>query len=281
MGVKTDAATNPPASYEAELLAWRQKREQSLTGDDGWLTLVGLHWLHGGQNSVGSEEGADVPLPRGSAPERLGIIELETGVTTLTVTTDEPVTVDGVPVKTARLRNDEDPEGPSLVRISTVTFFVLQRGSAYGVRVRDLNNPARKTFAGRHWFPINPAFRVTGRFVARETPRRVQVPTSAGIETPLKNVGYVEFTLGGQALSLEAFEGSDEGLWFIFKDKTNGTVTYSGGRFMYAQLADDGTITLDFNRAYHPPCVFTPFAACPIPPKENVLNVAIEAGERD
>lgn len=270
---------NPFAGYLSEIADWRDLMEHSLRGDEGWLTLAGLHWLHEGSNSLGSDPNCDVVLPPGSTPEQLGSIEFSNGQARLNITADEPVTVDSESVRTALLRDDTAENGPSLVKVRAITFFVIKREDMYAIRVRDLNNPPRMTFQGRHWFPVDPAYRVHASFVPHPTPRTIQVVNSVGQISPMKNVGYAEFELHGQTFRLEAFDAAKNELWFIFKDATSGPTTYGAGRFLYAPRLADGSVLIDFNRAYHPPCSFTPFATCPLPPKENVLPVKVEAGE--
>ena len=267
------------ANYEAELEQWRHERDDDLTAEDGWLTVVGLVWLREGENSLGSAPGSDVTLPD-SAPPRVGTLTLADGVVTLDVTTDTPLLVDGEALHTATLRPDVAAGGPTRVVIGPVNFFIIRRADQYGVRVRDRANPARTHFEGRKWYATDSGYHVTGRFTPHQPARTVEVVTSTGLLTPLQNVGRVDFTLHGQPLSLEAFDGGAERLWFILKDATSGERTYGAGRFMYAPLLSDGVVALDFNRAYHPPCAFSHYATCPLPPRENILPVAIEAGER-
>ncbi len=264
-------------AYTAEIAQWRQTMDDRLRAEDGWLTLVGLDWLHEGTNTIGSDPTADVHLPSGAA--YLGTLELVNGQVTLRVTAAVPVTVDQLPVTTAVLRHDLDEGGASQVRIGSVSFFIIQRGNEYGVRVRDTTNPARLSFAGRQWFPIDLNYRVSGTFVPHANPRTLQIVTSGGQITPMQNPGRVEFTLNGQALALEAFATSKNEYWLVFKDSTSGQSTYGAGRFLYTTTADDGSIIVDFNRAYHPPCAFSPYTTCPRPPQENILDVTIMAGE--
>jgi hypothetical protein len=270
-------------SVDADLLKWRNELEARLRADDGWLTLAGLHWLHEGENSVGGDLGCDVALPAANVPPRLGVIAFRDGVATLHLATNAPVTVDGEPLpvqSSALLHPDSAEGGPSVVTVGTVSFFVIKREAQYGIRVRDLNAPARQTFTGRRWYAIDPAYRLTAQFTAHPTPRQITIINSVGISVPMNNPGWIDFTLNRQALRLEAFDTDKGSLWFIFKDATNGETTYGAGRFLVAALHEDGTVALDFNRAYSPPCAFTPYATCPLPPRENMLTVRVEAGEQ-
>jgi uncharacterized protein len=268
-----------PSDYESQIAEWRQIMEDRLRADDGWLTLTGLYWLSEGANTVGSDPTSDVPLPN-STPQKIGTLNYDGSNVSLAVTCDEEVLVDGVPAKTALLRSDTAEGGATKVTIGSVTFFVIKRGSQHGIRVRDANNSIRQTFTGRKWFPINNAYRVTATFVSHDSPRTIEVMSSAGLLTPMDNPGVVMFTMNETLMSLEAFTESEDELWFIFKDATNGKSTYGAGRFLKARLSPEGLVDLDFNRAYNPPCAFTDYATCPLPPKENILPLEIPAGER-
>jgi uncharacterized protein (DUF1684 family) len=265
--------------YEAEISTWRQSLDERLRRDDSWLTLAGLHWLHQGQNTAGTHPACEILLPPDSAPDQLGVIDFHEDVATLTVTCAEPVTVDSSPASSAVLRDDNHNDGPSIVAIRAISFFVIKRENHYGIRVRDTNNPARKLFTGRKWYPINPDYHLTAKFIAHPTPRTLTVINSVGLPAPMENPGYAEFELHGQTLRLEAFTANESELWFIFRDGTSGKSTYGSGRFLYGKLHQDNTIDLDFNRTYNPPCCFTIYATCPLPPKENILSIPIEAGE--
>jgi hypothetical protein len=264
--------------YINSLIEWRQRLDDALRRDDGWLTLVGLFWLHEGDNRVGSDPACEVALPAGSVAPFVGTLRLQNGAVTLTA--ELPVIVDDEPVTTATLRADSHADGPSLVRLETVSFFVIDREGQIGVRVRDVNHPARVAFTGRPWYDIDARWRVTGRFTRHDPPRQLTIINSVGMAVPMNNPGTVTFELDGQPLRLEAFERDADSLWFIFKDATNSKTTYGAGRFMVSAVNADGSVDVDFNRAYSPPCAFTPYATCPLPPRENVLLVMIEAGER-
>jgi uncharacterized protein len=262
-------------TYEADLLAWRQMLDDRLRAEDGWLTLAGLHWLHQGENTLGSASDADILLPD-SAPPRLGSLHFDGAQVVLR--TDMPVLVDGVETQRAVLR--EDMAGASLVKSGAVTFFVIKRAGQYGVRVRDADSPARQTFTGRQWYPVNPDSVISATYIPHPEPRTMDVLNSVEQIVAIENPGVVQFELDGQTLQLEAFDNGDQGLWFLFKDATNGKTTYGSGRFLSAEYPEDGIVLLDFNRAYNPPCAFTPYATCPLAPKQNTLTVNIEAGEK-
>lgn len=258
-------------AYQDMIAAWRAYKESSLRDENGWLTLVGLCWLHEGENRVGSAPDGEVVLPA-SAPQHFGIIHFQDGTGWF------EGTAEGAPERLPLLC-DEEAGGPTLVTVGTTTFFLIRRDGQIAVRVRDSDSPARRNFAGRAWFPVDPALRLTARYAAHPSERQIDVESSAGRLTRLTNPGVVHFLLAGQERALQAFAAGQGELWFIFRDATSGVSTYPAGRFLYAAVSEDGTVALDFNFAYHPPCAFTHFATCPYPPPENNLPDAIEVGE--
>ena len=267
-------------TYESELNAFRDRLETSLRADDGWLALAGLFWLKEGANTVGGDPDSDIALPETSAPPRVGVIDFHAGQATLRVADEIAVSVDGTPVTSAVLVDDDDGRKPSLVRVGTVSFFVIRRGDKTGIRVRDTQSPARAAFTGRKWFAPNPAYRITGRFVPHATRRKLPNVNIVGITEMIDNPGRVAFELGGRRHEIEAFDGGKDRLFLVLRDATSGKSTYGSSRFLNAPVRADGSVELDFNRAYNPPCAFTPYATCPLPPPENILPVPIEAGER-
>jgi uncharacterized protein (DUF1684 family) len=265
-------------AYIAEIEAWRQAREAGLAAPDSWLALTGLFFLADGVHSVGSAAACDIRLPAG-APAQLGSLDFHDGQAMLHVTTDVPVLADGAPIETVRLTDNRDGAA-TLVTVGTVTFFIHHVGGQFAVRVRDSRNPAIAAFTGCVWFPVRPEYRVVGRLVRHPAP--VDVPIKTVVQTAMTypSVGWVEFELQGRALRLLARAGGPDQLTFVLRDATAGEETYAQARFLSADLLGDDQVVMDFNKAYNPPCAFTPFATCPLPPPENILPVRIEAGER-
>ena len=249
-------------TYSDDIHAWRQAREADLLQDIGWLTLAGLHWLDAGEN----------PLP---IPNVDGTITLDGE--SITLQTNSPVMIDGEAVQSAVLSGDNF--NPTYVSVDDITFIIIERGGQYAVRLWDKNHPNRVNFKGRHWYDVQPSYRVEGTFAPHPSPRVLNIENTVGQMIPMQTPGTVTFELFGQQLMLEAFAKPQDGIWVIFKDMTSGDTTYGSGRFMDVLLLDDQRVILDFNTAYNPPCVFTPYATCPIPPKENHLPARIEAGE--
>ncbi|MGE5325973.1 MAG: DUF1684 domain-containing protein [Deltaproteobacteria bacterium] len=263
--------------YKTQILQWRERRVKSLTSDTGWLTVAGLFWLKEGKNTVGAAPGNTIVLPKGSATDSLGTFEFHNGVTTFEAAPGADVIVDGRSAKSAVLRPDMSGN-PDLVQSRALTMFVIQRGNRFGIRLKDRNAGARKEFAGIKYFPIDESYRVKAKFAPFHPPRKIAVPNILGDTSEEPSPGYVEFTLHGKPCRLTPVQEDDQ-LFFIFKDLTSGKETYPPGRFLYTDMPQNGEVILDFNKAYNPPCAFTAYATCPLPPAENHLSVRLEAGE--
>lgn len=263
-----------------EVERWHADRVARLVGTDGWLTVTGLFWLRPGANTVGSDATCDVRLPR--VPATVGSIELDGGRVVARVEPSARVTVDGAPVSGAlELRTDRDPGGPTILRVDPLSFFVIDREGRLAVRVRDSESPAREGFRGIERFPVDLRWRVEASFEPHDAGTTVLAPDVLGAEQTYRNPGTVRFDIEGRPCALEAFrEPDEEELFIVFGDATNGVETFAGGRYLYAKLPEGGRVVMDFNRAYNPPCVFTEFATCVLPPPRNRLPVRIAAGEK-
>ncbi len=264
-------------NYSAQIEKWREQREQNLKSADGWLTLAGLFWLKEGKSSVGAGRGNDIVLPAGSAPDKVGTFAFHEGKTVFESAPGVTVTVNGKPVSTASLASDS-AGSPDLLRIGNLTMLVIQRGQRTGIRLKNKDSETLRNFHGTHWFPVAAEYRVTAKFVPYSPVKKIAVPNILGDVDQADCPGYVEFTLKGQKLRLDPLAEDNE-LFLIFKDQTTGKETYPAGRFLYADMPTNGETVLDFNKAYDPPCAFTPYATCPLPPRQNQLPIRIEAGE--
>ena len=263
--------------YQAQILKWRAEREAELRADDGWLTLAGLFWLKEGDNAVGSDSGADIVLPEGAAPARAGVFEFHSGRTTLRAAPGSSITLAGKPVTAVELQSDEHQK-PDVLRLGSLSFHVIKRGVRFGVRVKDLNSRNRREFSGMRWYAVNQSYLVTADFLGYGKPEYIDIVTRVGDVVKMESPGYVVFMLNGSEQRLDPLL-EDGKLFFVFADLTNGKATYGAGRFLYADPPKDGKVILDFNQAVNPPCAFTPFSTCPLPPRQNRLKIAIEAGE--
>jgi uncharacterized protein len=263
--------------YQATIEQWRQQREAKLKADDGWLTVAGLIWLKDGANVAGSAESSDIVLPRG--PAKAGVFEFHGGKTTFHPADGVDILVNGKPAaRVSELKSDTDGKADQ-VTLDGLTMFVIHRGNRYGIRLKDTTSKFRKEFTGLHWYPVDPSYRIIAKFVAYKSPTLLAVPNILGETDQEPSPGYAVFTLHGKTFRLDPVVEGDE-LFFIFHDETSGKETYPPGRFLYSDLAKDGKVVLDFNKAFNPPCAFTPYATCPLPPKQNRLAVGIEAGEK-
>lgn len=267
--------------YEQEIEDWAARRVERLRQPGGWLSLVGLFWLKEGGNRVGSDPRLEVVLPGGAPPE-VGTLMLAGGRVSFSAAPGVTPTSNGNPViRVDRVRSDAEGK-PDRIEVGTVTFHVIRRGSRLGVRVTDVDAPARKAFRGIERYPTDPRWRVEAKWVAYEKPRELEIATVIpGLVEKYPVPGEAVFSIGGAEHRLRpVLEEGETDLFFIFGDETNGPETYGAGRFLYARPPADGTIVLDFNRAYNPPCAFTPYATCPLPPDENRLPLRITAGEK-
>jgi uncharacterized protein (DUF1684 family) len=274
------AAAPSAKDYRQTIETWRRERETRLKAPEGWLAVAGLFWLREGPNRFGTDRANDVVLPAKSAPARAGVITLASGRTSLRLEPGVVATVDGHPVTERDLRPDTTGK-PDVLRLGRLRLSVIERGGRHGLRLWDPDNPRRRAFTGLRWYPVDEAYRVTARFVPGPPGRTISIANVLGQVEEMPSPGHVEFTLRGERLRLEPVleQGSPE-LFFIFRDRTAGKQTYAAGRFLYADPPRDGVVVLDFNKAYSPPCAYTDFATCPLPPKQNRLPVAIAAGER-
>lgn len=269
------------AAFGSNLRAWRQDRLERLTSEDGWLTLAGLFWLEEGANTCGSDPQSSLVFPAGSAPAKVGVfyrrgeeIDFEPAPGVAVKSAGEPVA--------GRLRLASDAEGaPTRLQLGSLDFHLIRRGERFGVRLKDSQSPLRLHFPGLEYFPADPAWQVVARFEPHVPPKRISVPNVLGTVNEEESPGAVIFERAGGTYRLDALLGSDDEIFLVFGDSTNGKETYGGGRFLYASPPDaDGWVVLDFNRAYNPPCAFTAYATCPLPPPQNKLTLPIEAGEK-
>ena len=266
-------------SYRQAIAEWRAAREARLRDPYGWLSLVGLHWLKEGENRFGSGESNRVVLPGRKAPEHAGAFRVAHGEVTLTVAPGVTVTHDTEAVRSMVLRDDSDGK-PTVLQHGSLRFHVIRRGERLGVRVKDADSSVLREFKGMDYYSVEPQWRFEARFEPYEPPKALKIPNIIGTVETQPSPGAVVFEVDGAVHRLDAVAG-DGSLFLVFGDETNGSETYGGGRFVYTDLpSKDGRLVLDFNKVYNPPCVFTPYATCPLPPRQNRLSLAVRAGEK-
>ncbi|MFT4114157.1 DUF1684 domain-containing protein [Silvibacterium sp.] len=276
-----------PSTWKADLLTWRAHHEQGLASPNGWLTLVGLDWLKPGDNAIGSAADNRLQL-EGVAPAHLGVIALDG----TTIRLKPPaggfpagLKVNDAPATETTLSDDASGH-PTAVSIGSISFYVIHRGDRYAVRVKDAQAPTLVNFHGLHWYEANPKYIVNARWVPYHPHQTLHVPSIVGTINEMEAPGEADFTLDGQTVKLvPVIEGpGDKELFFIVRDATSGKTSYGAARFLYTGFPDHGldqpgTLTIDFNRLQNPPCAYTPYATCPLPPPQNRLAVALPVGE--
>jgi uncharacterized protein (DUF1684 family) len=265
--------------YRQQIQQWRDDYNAALKQDDGWLTVAGLFWLKKGDNGFGTGLSNRIVLPEGSAPEFAGTFTFQNGKTRLLARPGVALLLNGQPVQTEMPLTPDSRSGkPDHVALGRLSMIVIKRGDRYGIRLWDKASGARREFQASSWFPIQESYSITARFTSYSKPKMIAILNVLGDSEDTPSPGYATFEIGGKQLRLEPVL-EDNQLFFLFKDLTSGKQTYPAGRFVYADLPKNGRVVLDFNKAHNPPCAFTSYATCPLPPRQNYLPVAIEAGE--
>jgi uncharacterized protein (DUF1684 family) len=268
-----------PDAYRREIESWRAARDANLRKPESWLTLVGLFWLEEGENRFGSDPRNRVVLPAGKAPAVAGTLVRHGEAVTVRATPGAGLESDGHPVTEMTLASDAKGK-PTVLRLGSLSFYVLKRGDRLGVRVKDRQSPALATFHGVESFPVDPEWRMVARFEPHPRPTSIPIANVLGQTENQPSPGTVVFEHAGKTWRLDALDGGDGSLSLIFADSTSGRETYGAGRFLDTDPPRDGKVVVDFNKAYNPPCAFTAFATCPLPPRQNRLAVAVTAGEK-
>jgi len=274
--ISASAIQPPDPAYVQSFEKWKAELVADLK--ERWLVLAGLFWLKPGANTFGSASDNAIVLPSG--PAHAGSFQMQGSDISVELREPSTATIGGKQQSKAKL--DADITGhPTIIELGGLRMYVIKRGERLGIRLKDLNNAAVARYAGPAFFPLDLNYRVTSKFVASDGKKTVDVPDVLGDVTPTPVPGEVRFRLNGQDLTLTALSGNPaKGLSFVISDLTSKTETYPGGRFLDTDPVSDGKVILDFNRAYNPPCAVTPYATCPLAPKENRLQIAIPAGEK-
>jgi uncharacterized protein (DUF1684 family) len=298
---KTQSMKQDP-NFIIQTTEFRSLAEERLRSPTGWLAVVGLHWFTQPKMTLGSSADNNIVLP-GPVPAQLGFIEqnkndvfltlneatftsrntnsnTDTNSTNNSTNEIKPILIDDEPAKTnKKYRLSTDKSGkPTQVNIGPVTFFAIERKNGVGLRVRDENAKTRKEFTGRQWYPPQQSYVVNANWQEHETEKTLIVPDILGNLNEEKSPGFARFEIDGKLVEMHPTREGDK-LFFVFRDQTSGKTSYGAARFLYADLPVNGQVTLDFNKSVNPPCAFTNYATCPMPPKENILGVSIAAGE--
>lgn len=263
-------------AYVKAVENWRARHEADYTRE--YVPLAGLFYLKPGTNTAGSAAGSDVRLPA-RAPSSIGRFALEKGRVRFEPARDSRVTLRGTAVRQPLALKSDVEDEPDELAVGSMTFWIHETGDRRSVRLRDPESDVAKSFKGFRWFPIDPRFRLTGRFIKDAKPRVIEMPLLTGDIDSGTTEGVVEFTLNGSTIRMRPITTEPGRLWFIFRDATAGHETYEAARFLYADLKANGSVEIDFNEAYNPPCSFNSFTTCPLPLPENRVAVRIPAGE--
>jgi hypothetical protein len=273
-----------PRQHAADVEAWRTGRIDKLMLPDGWLSLVALHWLDEGVTAFGADSANDLVYARAGAalPARIGRFTRNGRSVRFDAAPGVPVTAADTAITSILMRTDSG--GAAVVlKHATLEWFVIARDDRIAIRMRDAASTVRTAFAGIEMFPVDVAWRLPARFIHRDPPDTIEVPNVLGTVNATPSPGLVEFEHDGRSYRLSLWKDSDDPANFFtaFADATNGGSTYGGGRFLWVNAPDaEGRTFVDFNRSYNPPCVFTEFATCPLPPRQNRLPFPIEVGEK-
>ena len=265
----------------ASVESWRATRAKGLVSDSGWLTLAGLYWLKEGENSFGRDPGNLLVLDNAALAAHAGSFILDKQRVRFRAGADGGVSHGGAPVTELELRPDTSGD-PTVLESGPLRFFAIERAGRLGVRVRDLDSPRRRDFRGLEYFPVSTDWVFEARFEPYPAEHRVRIMNILGMEQELLAPGALVFEKDGHEWRLDAVleEAGDKELFIMFADATSGHETYGAGRFLYAPLPANGTVHLDFNKAYNPPCALAEFATCPLPPPQNRLSLRVDAGEK-
>lgn len=277
------AAATPADEHAAKIEQWRRERAERLRRPDGWLSLLGLHWLAPGSHSIGRDAGNDIVLAVG--PPQLGTIELRNdGSVLLTPLPGAPAVIDDVPAAAPVVLVPDSSGAPTRIALDDgrAGMMLIERSGRLGLRVRDANAPTRTGFVGIDNFDIDPSWRIDARFEPHPPGKTIDIASVINTLEPMPNPGAVVFERDGRSHRLEAVDEGDGQLFLIFADRTSGKSTYGAGRFLYADppAAGNDRVVVDFNRAYNPPCALNAYSTCPLPPPENRLDLEVTAGEK-
>ena len=269
------------ATEQQTVEQWRAARVAELTGEQGWLTLVGLYWLDKGANSFGRASSNRLVLEHPALARKAGTFTLDSSGVHFTARRGSGITQGGHPVSTLQMVMDSRGD-PTVLSSGPLRFFIIERAGKIGVRVRDVDSPRRRQFAPIDYYPIGTDWVFTARFEPYEPHRHIRIINILGLEEDMDCPGALVFNKDGHEWRLDAVLESpdDQTLFVMFGDRTNGNGSYGGGRFLHVPLPVQGSSRLDFNESYNPPCAFNNFATCPLPPEQNKLGLRVESGEK-
>jgi len=268
-------------AYLQEIDQWHQHRIEELKGENGWLNLAGLFWLKEGLNTFGSAESNDLVFPQDKIAANAGFFQVKNGVVQMNVTADVKVLRNGNEIQSEIIFHPDSAKNATITH-GDLQWFVIKRDDQVGLRLRDLKSKSISEFTGIERYEVDASWRVKATMEVSPVPKYIDITNVLGQTTAQLSPATLVFEIEGEEYRLDALEGGKDELFIIFGDQTNEDETYPSGRYLYVKIPDkDGHTVLDFNKSYNPPCAFTPFATCPLPPAQNVLPLAIKAGEKN
>jgi uncharacterized protein (DUF1684 family) len=267
--------------YQKELETWHTNRIKALKAENGWLNMVGLYWLPEGKSSFGSGSQNNIIFPKGSIADAAGYVERTGNTVKLIPATGAGIAVNGSAVNAETIIFDDGEGKTPVVSAGSLQWTIIKRDNKIGIRLRDLKSPQVNSFSGIDRFEVDTTWRIPAKLQAESQASNIFITNVIGQTTAQKSPGKLVFTVNNQQYTLDALEEGDE-LFIIFGDATSGQTTYPSGRFLSVKKPGaDGITVIDFNKAYNPPCAFTDYATCPLPPKQNILPIPITAGEKN
>jgi uncharacterized protein (DUF1684 family) len=268
--------------YTDSINTWHEQRIKRLTSEDGWLSLAGLYWLEEGPNTFGAHPENDLVFPLESTPDFIGSFHLRDTVVTMIINSNGHVFHDSIPVTDSLILRADNTGTPTIISQGTLSWYVIKREERYGIRLKDRENLNLLEFQRIERFPVDKKWLVSGQLIPYETEKTIRVPTVLGTTADEPCPGFLKFKIGGTEYRLDPIaDSTSKSLFVIFGDATNGESTYGAGRFLYVDLPDEtGNTMIDFNKSYNPPCAFSAYATCHLPPLQNRLAVEIQAGEK-
>lgn len=256
---------------------WHLNRVDRLKQENGWLNLAGLYWLENGNNSFGADLKNDLVFPKGFEAEA-GTFKLDDSVVTVILNEESRVLINDSKIVSLQLKSDVE-DSTTIMSYNNFKWFLIKRGDKFGIRLRDLNAELVNNFPGIQRFPVNEDWKIKAKFIEYNPPKQINIPTIIGTVDVEDSPGFIEFEVQNTKYKMDAIKSGD-GLFFVFADLTSGEETYGAGRFLYsAGPNENNEVLVDFNKSYNPPCAFTKYATCPLPPEQNRLKIRITAGE--
>jgi uncharacterized protein (DUF1684 family) len=267
-------------AYIGEIEEWHNKRIADLKKENGFLNLAGLFWLKEGTNTFGSDPSNAIVFPKDKIPAKAGYYIYSDKTVLFVADKHAAIRINDRAVNKEIIFDDDSASNPVLA-YGSLRWNIIKRGDRMGIRLHDLENPNLKSFTGIHRYPVNPDWKIKARLLQTLPGKTINILDVLGQTQAQRSPGTLSFDIDGKAYTLDVLEGNHDDYFLIFGDATNGLETYPSGRFIYVPKAGaDGTTFIDFNKSYSPPCAFTPYATCPLPPRQNILPVEVRAGEK-